>query len=198
MGTLGPGETTHPSLPAAKGCYQGCRVGAFTVSQYLGNQPVDGWRDATGARCGDVVIYEYPIYIHFLLSIHHYGKYLNIIEYSVYFASGVCISCNWCRISSSQFCNSLNGTPDLSQPAKWQGLKSIQTVQLLPCFAAEIGSGCIVDIRNYIYVCLNSAQKMVQQTEHANTHSLLLVCSGLATKVAPGSLSDRDERKVAQ
>ena len=75
---------------------------------------------------------------------HHYGKCLNIIEYPVYFASGVCISCNSCRIYSSQFCTSLYGTPDLSQPAKWQGLKSIETVQLLPGVAAETGSGFIV------------------------------------------------------
>ena len=163
-----------------------------------------GWRDATGARwwwCAYICIY-----MHFLFSIHHYGKYLNIIKYSVYFASGVCISCNWCRISSSEFCTSLNGTPDLSQPAKWQVLKSIETVQLLPGVAAETGSGCIVDTRNYMFAFklnpktgpTNRVKIHQAKTAHVDAHSVLLVCLGLTTKVAPGSLSDRDERKVAQ
>ena len=106
---------------------------------------------------------------------HHYGKFLNIIEYPVYFASGVCISCNWCRISSSQFCTSLNGTPDLSQPPKWQVLKSIQTVQLLPCFAAEIGSGCIADIRNYI-ICLPKFNPKNGPTNRACGHPFSAAC----------------------
>lgn len=81
---------------------------------------------------------------------HHYGKCLNIIEYPVYFASGVCISCNWCRISSSQFCTSLNGTPDLSQPAKWQGLKWCSYYQVL---LLKLGQVLLlfVDIRNYMF-----------------------------------------------
>ena len=148
-----------------------------------------------GPDGGDVVIYEYPIFFTFLIIHqqgvikeihHHYGKYLNINEYPIYFASGVCISCNCCRIYSSQFCTSLNGTPDLSQPPKWQVLKSIETVQLLPGVAAETGSGCIVDTRNYMFafklnpktgptnrVKIHQAKTSGRNWEHVDTHSVL-------------------------